>query len=615
MRMAGILARGHGRVEHFLTLFKATLDDEQLRRARTIVQPSLNPKVGVIIIEGCNPSVQCASLPDGSFAILDGEVYNDNDLPAGTVSQDSEDAGDAARLLEKYLLTGEDAIARLNAAAIAVIWDANRATLLISRDRYGSVSGYYRDQPGDLIWSSDVETLLRTGISCSIDHESIDFFLAAGYVPAPWTPIKQIRKIPPGHALLCRDGGSVQVEPFWRPTGQTKLQLSTSEATERLRELLKNALHRRYGPQGRTGLLLSGGVDSTLLVAGYTKLLGVPVDTFTFRYAEYEGPFNELSPARRTAEYFGTRHHEIMVSPSDVEAGLESMVRAYGEPFSYGLHSFKIQEAIDAKMSTLVSGAGIGDLYPSRGDMFARRYAHLPASIHVLTRASAPLFRRFSAAVGRKIDNILWGADTGLPGNTNVPITTDALRLQIYQDRNHALGHRAIAGRFASLVASLDEEYDRDRIVFLLQRFFISECNLYWDNRWGRTHDVAFRHPYYDNDFQEFIMRLPREGKDKADMRQLAATLMPQDMAYAPKVYHTIPIRHWFRGPLKEMLRSHLTRQRILDGNLFDPVAVNRLVDAHIQGKANYEWTLWCILTITVWQDVVLRPGRVTRAN
>ena len=335
MRMAGIVAQDHSRVEKFLGLLRATLDDQQLQRARTIVQPSLNPKAGVIIIEGCNPGIQCASLPDGSFAILDGEVYNDNDLPAGTVSQNSGDASDAARLLKKYLLTGEDAIARLNAAAIAVIWDANRSTLLFSRDRYGTVAGYYMDRPGELIWSSDVETLMRVGISCSIDHESIDFFLAAGYVPAPWTPIKQIRKIPPGHALLCRDGGSVQVEPYWRPTGQTKLQLSTSEATERLRELLKISMHRRYGPQGRTGVLLSGGVDSTLLVAGYTKLLGVPVDTFTFRYADYEGPFNELLPARRTAEYFGTRHHEIRVSPSDVEAGLESMVCAYGEPFSY----------------------------------------------------------------------------------------------------------------------------------------------------------------------------------------------------------------------------------------------------------------------------------------
>ena len=607
MRMVGIFAQNRSGVENVLRALQHGLTDQQHQRARIIVQPTHDPRIGVIILEGCHPGIQCATAPDGSFAIIDGEVYDDDDPLSGPDSEGSHSASAAEKLLNNYMSKGIDAVARLNASAISVIWDASRAELLISRDRYGSACVFYMERPGALFWSSDAGTLLRMGIKYSIDHESVDFFLSAGYMPAPWTPIKQIRKVPPGHVVICERGSSPKVKPYWRPTGRPKLNVSRSERTERLRELLKMALRRRYGPRGHTGVLLSSGVDSTLLAAAYTKLLGLPVDTFTFRYEQYEGPFNECAAARRRAEYLGTTHHEIRVGPSDIESGLETMVRDYGEPFTYGLHSFKIRDAIDAKMSTLVAGAGVGDLYPSRGDMLARRYAHLPTALHRLLRVAAPFLRQFSAAVGYKANNLLWGVETGLPGNTNVPITTDAIRLNLYQDKNDALGHRTIAQHFATVVASLHDEYDRDQIVFLFQRFFISECNLYWYNRWGTSHDMSFRFPYYDNDFQEFIMCLPRKGKDKADMRELAADLMPRDMAYAPKQHHTIPIRHWFRGPLKDMLRSHLSRRRIRDGALFDPVAVDKLMEAHIQGRGNYEWTLWCILTITFWQDLLLR--------
>lgn len=607
MRTVGIFAHDRGGVENFLHRLRRSLDDRLHQRVRIILQPTHDPKIGVMILEGCRPGIQCATAPDGSFAIIDGEVYDDEDSLSEPVSGGTRSASAAERLLKDYRSNGISAMARLNATAISVIWDADRAALLISRDRYGGACVFFSDLPGAFIWSTDAGTLLRTGISCSIDHESVDFFLAAGYVPAPWTPIKQIRKLPPGHALYCKAEVSPRIEPYWRPTGRPKLHISPVERTERLRELLKTALRRRYGAPGHTGVLLSSGVDSTLVAAVYTKLLDLPIDTFTFRYEQYDGPFNECLAARRRAEYLGTAHHEIRVGPSDIESGLETMVRNYGEPFTYGLHSFKIGDAIEAKMSTLVSGVGIGDLYPSRGDMLARRYAHLPSALHSLLRVAVPYLRFFSAAVVYKANNLHWGVETGLPGNTNVPITSDAIRLQIYRDKSHAMGHRAIALHFVQLVASLHDESDRDQIVLLLQRFFISECNLYWYNRWGSSHDVSFRFPYYDNDFQEFVMRLPRKGKNKADMRELAADLMPRDMAYAPKVYHTIPIRQWFRGPLKGMLRSHLSRRRILDGGLFDPVAVDRLVDAHIQGRANYEWTLWCILTINSWQDLLLR--------
>jgi asparagine synthase (glutamine-hydrolysing) len=543
--------------------------------------------------------------PDGSFAVVEGEIYNRDELISALGREHAAKSDDATLSLDLYFLSGPAALSRLNAAATVTIWDADKQYLSIYRDRWGQLSQFYCDNRHSLLWASDVRTLLLLGAPREVDAEALDFFLAAGYFPSPWTGLTHVKKIPPAHVLHRYQGGSAQVQSFWQATGNPKLELSVEETTERLQALLDQSLRRRYEPGMKTGVLLSGGVDSALLVGALTKV-GADVASFTFHYGAYEGQFNENPQAQQAAKHFDTQHHVIEFTPADLADNLHRMVLAYEEPFTYGLHTYFLQDVLQAGTACIMSGAGVGDWYVSPRDLFARRLRKLPLPFHVTWRVLGPSLSG-NGAWARKVSDILLGAASGLPGKVNAPLAADAMRRALYQDPRQAMGRHRLRSSLGPVVADVAGETDRDQIALLTQRYFIAECNLYWYNRWGKAWDMPFRHPYYDNDLQEFAMRLNRYDRDKPEMRRVAARLMPHTMAYATKLSHTIPIREWFRGPLLELLRSHLTVDRLKQGGIFAPAAVQRLIDQHVNREAHHEWLLWAILTTTVWQDVVLR--------
>jgi asparagine synthase (glutamine-hydrolysing) len=543
--------------------------------------------------------------PDGSFAAIEGEIYNRDDLIANLGKDHEAKIDDATIILGLYFLSGPGSLAKLNAAATITIWDADKQLLSIYRDRWGQLSQFYCENQHRLLWASDLRTLLLLGAPREVDAEALDFFLAAGYFPAPWTGLTHIKKLPPAHVLNRHQVGSAEVRSFWQATGKPKLELSVEETTEHLQALLDQSLRRRYESGAKMGVLLSGGVDSALLVGALTRL-GADVESFTFHYSEYEGPFNENPLAREIAKHFGIRHHVIEFTPADLADNLHRMVLAYEEPFAYGLHTYFLRDVAQTGTSCAMSGAGVGDWYVSPRDLFARRLRQLPLPFSVIKRVFGSSLSG-NGAWSRKVSDVLLGAATGLPGKANAPIATDVVRRALYQEPRHAMGRHHLRSLLRPIVDDCAGETDRDQIVLLTQRYFIAECNLYWYNRWGKAWDIPFRHPYYDNDLQEFAMRLKRYDRDKPEMRRVAARLMPHAIAYAPKLSHTIPIRDWFRGPLLDLIRSRLATDRLKQGGIFAPAAVQRLIDQHVNREADHEWLLWTILTTTVWQDVVLQ--------
>ena len=591
----------------------AGLDDDQRQRARTLAFPTQDPTIAMVVVEGQHPPVQWSSRADGSFAVLDGELYNGAELGAKT-PPDPPARDDASTILGLYLAGGRDALAQLDAAATITIWDASTESLLLYRDRSGLAPGFYAEHAGGVIWASDIETLLRTDLPREMNLRALDYFLAEGYVPAPWTFVEQVHKIPPAHVLICRRGSSPALERYWQPTGQPKLHLSAAETTERLGDLFEDALRRQHAPDVSAGALLSGGVDSMLIVGGLTKLLGASLDTFTFRYREYEGVLNEVQPARRAAEYFGTRHHEIEFGPSDVADNMEQMVRSYGEPFTYGLHSFMLRDVVDAGVSILFSGAGPDGWNLSRWQQYALRYAGLPTFLQRLGRSAVSPLRLAAADMAERADRVIAKAATRLAERfSGTNITPDGLRGSLYLDDRHATeGRRAALELFDSALEAVAGESDRDKLMFLGTTFFSAEHVLYWNHRWARSYGLAIRQPYTDNALLEFVIRLKRRYTDKGDLRRLAATLMPREMAYAPKVYQAVPLAEWLRGSLQELLRAHLTPERLRDGGLFKPEVVRQRLDEHARGEADHAWTLWAVLTVTVWQELVLGRGSIS---
>ena len=620
---AGIYARSEGAVERFFDMVLRSMGPENRRQARKLVFPSDRPVVGAIIVSGSETAIQCATRPDGSFAIIDGEIFDglDEQRPGP-----SPGANDAKRLLNLYFAAGHKGIARINGAAVITIWDAVQGVLTQFRDRFGSVPGFFAEQQDGLIWASHISTLLTAGIDRSVNLVALDFYLSSGFVPAPFTLVENIQRIPSGHSLTCARDGSVKLQAYWRPTGQPKLEIGGPEATERLGLLFKQALLRRCSGTDETGVLLSGGVDSKFIVAALVRWLGVPpksIQTFTFRYTDYDGIYNESESARRCAAHFGVSHHEITYTPTDLAENLERMIGAFGEPFSYGAHSLMLNEVADAGISVLQSGAGPDGWYLEKWEYYGRKYAGLPPVIQALGRGSvslldrlsgnypvigAPIGQRVLQAARRRLEASIWCGTTGLPLNYFERIFPETLRTELYDDPSWSKEARcSIMDPLFSELKSLSAESDYDKITIMHMKSFTADSILSWNHWIGRQYGLSIRTPYLDNDLIEIVMRLKRVDRGKEILRRSAATVMPRDMAYEPKISQTVPIKEWFRGALKDYLIDNLAPERLNKQGMFKSKVVQRLLYEHLSGRANHHWRLWVVLSLSIWEKAVLR--------
>jgi asparagine synthase (glutamine-hydrolysing) len=561
-----------------------------------------NPHAVFLVSEAANPSLTWATRPDGSFAVLDGEIYNAADLyqvdgkPA---------AGGAEAALAIYFSEGEAGLAKVDAAAFVAIWDAQREQLLLVRDLWGKVPGFYAELPNGIVWASDIGTILRAGVDTKLNLPALDFFLSNGFVPAPWTLAERVSKIPPGHLLCCSNSGSIELRRYWRPRTQPKLDLDPDAVTEGFREHLEKALHRHWSPGA--GVLLSGGVDSKTILAGLREFLGVSPDAFTFNYTDYEGAQNELAAARRAAEHFGCKHYELTFRPSDIPENLEWFVRSYGQPFTTGLHTCMLRDVVKAGTTVLISGTGPDGWNLGKRNHYGLKYGRLPSLVMKLGEASLPLVRPINRDLAETWEDVIWCAETRFPSRCHEMITPERTRSAIYSDAGWVdQGCRAKMELLQSAAEAYAGESDRDRIMLLNRQFTNAEGSFYWNHHWGRAHGLVIRFPFM-SDINDFVLQLELKGRNKDEMRRLAATLMPQELAYAGRYPQSLPIGHWLRGPLKDFLRDQLAPARLKESGLFDPAGVQTLVDRHLQGGTGHGMSLWAIITVLVWKDLASR--------
>lgn len=603
MRVAGLFSRDQTALRRFADQWQHAATNGGPASLQVSLYPVREPLLAIVRAENCHPPLQWAESPDGSLSLLDGEVFDTN----GAVRQEAPPR-DAAAMLSLYASKGPEAISAMNGGAALVILDANRRALLIFRDRYGQVPVFYADRPEGLYWASDLPSLLRQGIPAELDRLALDAFLARGYVPAPWTFVKEIRKIPAAHYICCSESGRVEAKAYWTATARPKIPLSPRDMSERLGELIEQAIRRRVANGGRVAALLSGGVDSALLVGCLAARTKADVEAFTFRYGAYEGRHNEYSVAHETAQHFDIAHHPLHCDPADVAAKFDQMVGDYGEPFMWGIHTFNLQPVARMGIRTLLTGAGVGDwsLKPIEDKVMLLR--RLPAPLLDAIAAPIPLVELAHRNFARRATTFLRWCRAPIPLSAITPVMSDAYRRRVYSDPALAdVGQHAVDELLGDMRQGMVDESERDQFVFLRQRLFIAECNLFWNHAWARASGLAARHPYYDNDLQEFVMRVERKASDKRDLRRYAATILPRDKAYAPKIYHTIPLESWFRGPLHGFLRDQLSPDRLNRQGLFNPAAVTELIDEHVRGVGRHTWRLLGVLAVTAWHDAVLK--------
>lgn len=514
----------------------------------------------------------------GNALVFNGEIYNyrklRNDCKSHGETFRSE--SDTEVILALYRRYGTDCLKHLRGMFAIALWDAKAERLFLARDRVGKKPLNYATTPSGIAFCSEIQPLVaHPAVSREMDMEALALYLQLQAVPAPWSIYTQIRKLPPAHfAVVDRQG--IRVERYWNVDYREKVKLSEAEALEAFEDKLSEAVKLRMIADVPLGALLSGGVDSSVIVALMSRLSGAPVRTFSIGFEEQA--FNELPYARQAAELCGTDHHPEIVA-GDVEHMLPLLARHYGEPYadSSAIPSFHVSRVARQHVTVVLNGDGGDELlggYP--------RYAVSDRSIQagsVVGRllgphrlvAMMPFWanaRSFPARALRRLAREVMSPEMGgllmFMGYWN-----DAVRAQL-------MGTQASRGDLLQSwrLRWLSEAFERadnpiDRMLWLDNRTYLPDDLLVKMDIASMHCGLEARSPLLDHEVIEFCARLPVSLKvqgriGKYLLKRLAEKYFPHDFVHRKKMGFGIPLVDWLRGPLRRHVESLLLDPSIM---------------------------------------------------
>jgi asparagine synthase (glutamine-hydrolysing) len=497
------------------------------------------------------------------------------------------------------------------------LWDAKRDRLLLARDRLGVKPLYYAlPEGGDiqLAFASELKALLQVpGVSRELDIESVASYLAYLYIPHPRTAVRGAQRLPPAHVLVA-EGGNVEVRRYWSLDGTAEDEPNP----ERLWEQLAEAVELRLVADVPVGAFLSGGLDSSTIVAAMAERDGVP-DTFTVTFPRAEERlYDERDDARVVADAFGTRHHELEAS-ADVRDLLPEIVRHFDEPFGNptALLVYELSRLTRQHVKVALAGDGADELfagYPRfRGLAAASWYRRVPAPVRALAAAGARALpesshgrhglrraREFALAPLESLEGAYLSWITYFDPVQRADLFTD--------DVQERLRESPPPERF---VEELFERAPRNdlvnRLSFVELQSFLP-CNvLEYGDRMSMAHGLEVRAPYTDHEFVQSVLSLPgsaklERGRSKAILRAAAQGRLPDRPLTKRKVGFNPPMRLWLNRELAPLVDSHLSREQVEARGLFRPAAVERLVRELRGGRRDVSLHVWSLIVLEQWQ-------------
>lgn len=521
-----------------------------------------------------------------------------------------DEVGKAMRTLERCVISGDPIEDERDQCSVAC-WSRQRGELSLYRDWRGGPILYHARVGSTLLWSTSLLELLSFGVPGEPDRVALAQLQLVGYVPAPRTMVERIGKVPAGHVLAYRDGRA-ETTRRWRPEFAPKHRDDTKRRAAVLTRILQTSITSMGSSSGPTGVLLSGGIDSTTVLAVAARHTDLDLRAFTFRYEGYTGEFNESPAARATASALGVEHDEISIGPSFVMDNLPRLLTAYEAPMTYGIHSARLGPLKAMGCDVALSGVDL-PLFnlspPFRWAMRARRL--MPQGMAAL---GAQLTRSAHRGPLRKANTLitLAAADSEhrylrYPLHVAVPETVAP---SLYTDPDLFEDARVdLEDGLSRTLRAVEGLTPRDQLILLGMTGSGPEHVLAWNYRWGAAADVSVRFPLCDPAFVHYMSRRHGGSSAKKDLRAVAAEALPPEIVDSPKIPQTIPLGVWFRGPMKDYLREHLSEARLADEGTFRPDVVTRCLDEHLQGHANHKWALWTCLTYLVWRDRVLESA------
>jgi asparagine synthase (glutamine-hydrolysing) len=554
---------------------------------------------------------------DGSlWLVFNGEVYNFRELrselqPAHRFASRT----DAEVVLHLYEERGDDAVSALEGMFAFALWDERRGRLLLARDRAGKKPLYYHDGPELFAFASEVKGLLaHPGVAAEPDPEAIPLYLTHGYVPCPDTFYRGIRSLPPGHRLVATAEGVLGPTPYWRACFRDGRDCDEAEAAERLRGALRRAVARRLVADVPLGAFLSGGIDSSAVVALMSEQAGSRVRTFSIGFADAP-EYDETRHARRVAERFATEHTEFVVEPRALEL-LDRLVFHHDGPFadSSAIPTFLLAELTRRSVTVALSGDGGDEVFAGYRRFLAAVVAEkLPAAARrgmagvaglipepEERRSPVRLVKRFLESGARPLAERYLGWTAVFPEGAAAYLRPE--------HRPRAASERLLAPLRQRLEAPGST---LARLLTLNFETYLPDDLMVKVDRMSMAHGLEVRSPFLDSEIVELGMALPdrlrlRFGRGKRLLRRALRGLLPPDILDRRKAGFGVPVGRWLRKAPAGFLEDRLLAAGSPLREYLEPLAVAELVRSHLDRGRDRSHEIWALLTLESW----LRQGR-----
>ncbi|HYG12397.1 MAG TPA: asparagine synthase (glutamine-hydrolyzing) [Pyrinomonadaceae bacterium] len=553
-----------------------------------------------------------------AWIVFNGEIYNYKEVRARL-----EELGhhfhtdcDTEVVIHAYDEYGAECPRHLRGMFAFAIWNERTEELFLARDRVGKKPLLYARVDDGLVFGSEFSALLQhPQVGREVNREAIHYYLTFMCVPAPLTAYRDIHKLEPGHTLRYTRDGQIKTERYWQPDFSRKTRMSEEEAGERAVEILREAVRVRLMSEVPLGAFLSGGVDSSAVVALMSEVSSAPVKTFSIGFEEQD--FSELHHARRVAEHVGAEHHEFIVRPDAMEV-LPTLVEHYGEPYadSSAIPTYYVSRETRRHVTVALNGDGGDECFAGyeryAAMKLAGKYRGVPGLLREgLIKPAVALYPTSETRRSRARDLKRFLDAASLPTVERymrwVSVLDTPAKDALYTDdfRREMAAHNAadfIAPWFAHANGAglVDASLLADTMTYLPNDLLVKVDIA------SMAVSLEARSPFLDHHVIEFAASLPENLKlrgltTKYLLKRVLAKLLPAENLQRRKMGFGVPIGHWLRGEMQKFLRDTLLSEKALGRGFFKPEAVTRMVELHTRGERDHAHQLWTLLMLELW--------------
>ena len=552
------------------------------------------------------------------WIVFNGEIYNYQELRNGLEERGHElythsDTEAIIHLFDEY---GPDCLEHLRGMFALAIWDSTDKSLFIARDRVGKKPLLYSHQTnGDLIFGSEFAALLQhPDVSREIDLEAIDSYMSFLCIPAPMTAFKQIRKLEPGHWMRWKDG-AIETKRYWQPDFSKKIKITEEEAIVETTRILRESTKLRMISEVPLGAFLSGGVDSSMVVALMAQESSQPVKTFSIGFEEQD--YSELKYAKLVAEHVGAEYHEFIVRPNAMEV-LPTLVEHYGEPYadSSAIPTYYVAKETRQHVTVALNGDGgdesfagyeryaamrIAETYHRLPKPLRKAFIEMPVSLLPTSEMKRSRFRdakRFlqAANLPKTERYFRWMSTFDRPAKSEIYTS----------DFSEAVSSANAAGYLETWFAQANGSGTLDATLLTDQMTYLPNDLLVKVDIATMANSLEARSPFLDHKLIEFAASLPeslkmRRFETKSLLKKAAARLVPKEVIYRRKMGFGVPIGNWFRNEMKDFVREVLLSEKSLKRGIVKPEMIEKYVNEHLNAERDHSFQLWTLLMLELW--------------